>query len=109
MKESIKEHAVHSAKFFQHFMESHTREFFLHKEYGLGAPRWQQVTKHCLMEAAVCDVLGELLNLSKKERAELVTAALVHDFHTRQDLEKAATEGWQAINTAIQKSSKVLR
>lgn len=107
--ESFEEHKAHKLKFFGAFIKPHIHEWQLYKEYGLLTKEWINVSEHCLIEGAVCDVLGELLGLDKKEINTIVAAAFLHDFYKRKELEEAAQYGSEAFSRAVKESTEILR
>jgi hypothetical protein len=63
---------------------------------------WRNVAQHCLVEAAVADVLAEELQLPADERRTIVSAAILHDWYKKREKEQiaqATTAGTYSSNT----------
>lgn len=61
-----------------------------------GLDVWRNVSEHCLVQAAACEVLSEALNLSSESRRNLGLAAMAHDWD-----KKYQTTGLRKINQYI--------
>lgn len=55
--------------------------------------RWENVSKHCLVEAARGDVLADLLKLSPEVKAQLFGAAIIHDFDKKEEIMSTGSKG----------------
>ncbi len=73
-----------------------TREFgalHAHQTEGLwtrdstGKREWGNVSEHCLVEAARVQIFAELLGLDESLSSDLRTAAVLHDFHKKSEIE----------------------
>ncbi|MDO8557227.1 MAG: hypothetical protein Q7R98_02075 [Candidatus Jorgensenbacteria bacterium] len=103
------------------FVEDRDKELLLHKDPGgLWEPDgkkgdWRNVTEHCLMVAARADMLGRFLNLPKDVQEGLDSAAMLHDFYKRREIEMmkngtiAGGDGLVIAWTAGKESEKILR
>lgn len=116
------------AYYFANFIRQHLPEYGLLKEFGLGAEKkvfndgnrmleakdWRNVSKHCILQAEAMDVLADALGFSDEERANLVTAAFIHDFYKvaerNKDKGKAAQgQTNEAIEEAEHESTTILK
>jgi hypothetical protein len=79
--------------YFAMFARSHVCAFKPHwkkgETLGKGPQVWRNVSEHCLVEGVLADVLAEELGLSKEERSDAVTAALLHDWSKKLEVEAA--------------------
>jgi HD superfamily phosphohydrolase YqeK len=66
----------------------------LYQEHGLlpKSEGWDNVAKHCLVEAAAADTLANSLHLDAKEKEKVVKAAFYHDFFKRRSIEMMKAE-----------------
>lgn len=66
---------------------------FVRAEEGfIEEANWENVTGHCLIEAARACILADLLGLDAELKKDLVLAALLHDGHKRQEIEAIQEE-----------------
>jgi HD superfamily phosphodiesterase len=80
-------------KYFSSFALSHMPEMRLLRLGGIlgrGNKEWRNVAEHCLTEAVAADVLAEHLSA---DRSTLVSAALLHDWYKRQEVEAMKVSG----------------
>ena len=94
---------------------------FLLRAAGVGTEilesenQWDNVTGHCLIEAARACVFAELLGFDAELKKDLVLAALLHDGHKKEEMEAIEKElqdggsGYVASNTAMEKYSEGLQ
>jgi hypothetical protein len=61
---------------------------------------WGNVSEHCLVEAARIEVLADMLDMPKKLKKDLMTAAALHDFYKKHEI--------MAFKDAIKKGDSVL-
>lgn len=59
---------------------------------GEKSQRWENVTKHCLVEAARVEEFSDLLNLSPKAKNELFAAAIIHDYNKKEEIEHTGAQ-----------------
>jgi len=52
-----------------------------------GQEDWSNIVRHCLAEAGAADAVARLINLTEKERAQLIEAAILHDFDKKIQVE----------------------
>lgn len=78
------------SKYYLSRLRERTQEFYLEFRLGLAEGEWRRVIAHQLVEAEVCDVLGEQLGLSEKERIDLYLAARIHDIDKKIEIERKA-------------------
>ncbi len=76
-------------KYFSNFASKHMPEMRILQKGGiLGKegenPDWRNISEHCLTEAVAADILAESLQADRKK---LVTAALIHDWYKRREVE----------------------
>lgn len=83
----------------------------LHRIYRLWGQKgtrddWRNVTTHCLVEAARAKIFADLLGFSKEVSTNLITAAALHDYNKRSEVEvgKGVTEiTWESTEeTSVQ-------
>lgn len=84
----------------------------LYTDYGLlpESEGWANIVRHCLIQAAAMEVIADGLKFQKKEKDDLVLAALVHDFYKRRELELIKKEGdsTATLEKAEEQSAKIL-
>jgi hypothetical protein len=87
----------------------HTQEGLLWD--GKGGERWGDVSEHCIVEVARVEELAELLRVPPETRRELATAAALHDFHKRRDIEYTRAHGknWAAFEAIEEQSKTAMR
>lgn len=98
-------------KFFSDFAVSMKDDFKLLKiggVLGMDAKKegWRNVSEHCLVEALEADILAEKMGLDPKK---LKTAALIHDWYKRREIEAVNKLGPEAHNTSIVEDEKLLK
>ncbi|MFA5879718.1 MAG: hypothetical protein WC860_06035 [Candidatus Margulisiibacteriota bacterium] len=81
-------------KFFTNFALKFREQFKLHEQHGLWEKQdsWKNVSEHCLVEAARCEIFAEKLELSKKITDYLVQAGILHDFYKKQEIIKTKNQ-----------------
>jgi hypothetical protein len=75
------------AFYFSNFALRHFREMRILANGGVlgrGNEDWRNVAEHCLVEAVGADILAEVLGVSPKR---VVSAALLHDWYKRREVE----------------------
>lgn len=74
------------------------------------AEDWRNVSEHCLVEAARAEVFAEKLGFSEQVKRDLITAAVLHDFYKKHEIEKATREGLGPKNhmRATEEAAKIL-
>lgn len=75
------------AVYFSNFALRHFREMRILAKGGVlgrGNEDWRNVAEHCLVEAVGADILAEALGVSPKR---VVSAALLHDWYKRREVE----------------------
>lgn len=97
-------------KFFADFAMKHFGNFRLHKEFNVLQKQggWRKVSEHCLAESVAADTLAAELNLSVKERQAMVTAALLHDFYKRRELEAEKQSGAKGMEQEMEHARVIL-
>lgn len=99
--------------YFSHFARSHLSSLRLHEEYGVLEKKegWRNVSEHCLLEAVAVDILAEKLNLDETIRSELVTGAILHDFHKREQMKLFQEKGasTKSLMESEEVSSRILK
>jgi len=97
-------------EFFASFAMKHFSDFHLHKEFGVLEKQegWRRVSEHCLVEAVAADTLAKELNLSADERQAMVTAALLHDFYKRKEIEAEKQGGAKGMEYEMEHARAIL-
>lgn len=99
--------------YFSRFALSFRKDLKLHQEYGVLSKKegWRNVSEHCLLEAVMVDVLAEQLGLSKEERENLVTGALLHDFYKREQMRiiKEGGGSTESLEKSEEESNRILQ
>ncbi|OGD06948.1 hypothetical protein A2899_03575 [Candidatus Amesbacteria bacterium RIFCSPLOWO2_01_FULL_49_25] len=93
-----------SNKYFKKLRQKFAKELALHQKYD----SWDRVIDHCLAVAARVDALSRLLNIPPKLRTQIVSAALVHDFYKRKQIELITQNGLPGYSQSISQSSQHL-
>jgi len=82
--------------------------FKLHKASGLwdredGKKEWGNVSKHCLVEIARVDILANTLGLSEEITNDLKTAAALHDFYKKGEVQNLDNGGlnWASFEKSV--------
>ncbi len=72
---------------------------------------WRNVSEHCIVEATRAEVFAEKLGLSEDVKKDLITAAALHDFYKKHEIEKAAEEGltFEDMINAAKEADKILK
>lgn len=76
---------------------------------------WENVTGHCLMEAARACIFADLLGFDAELKKDLALAALLHDGHKKREIEAIKRElsdggsGYAASNAVTKKYLEELR
>jgi len=75
----------------------------LHKSAGLWAKdergnTWENVSQHCLVEAARVEVLAEQLGFSDGLKESLIEGAVLHDFYKAVEISRVKAEGMKRSN-----------
>ncbi len=76
---------------------------------------WENVSEHCLIEAARTEVLAEWLNFAIDLKNDLVLAAALHDFNKRFEIEAidgdiaAGGSGWAGYDRASETATQELK
>jgi len=89
-------------KYFSDFAVKLKNHFKTLKEGGVSGKEakmegWRNVSEHCLVESVMADVIAEKLDL---DRDKMKTAALVHDWYKRQEIENAKKDGVKGFDRA---------
>ncbi|MDP2676836.1 MAG: hypothetical protein Q8O83_04090 [bacterium] len=74
-------------RYFSHFATTHLAEMRILKKGGvLGKENrdWRNISEHCLVEAVGADILAEYMGADRKN---IVSAALLHDWYKRNEIE----------------------
>ncbi len=111
--------APEEREYFTKLAHSHQKELKLHESYGLwekepSGKTWTNVTEHCLIEAARSKVLSSWLNLPQDIRDSMESAAVVHDFYKKREIElvhediKAGRTGKDGTLKASDESEKIM-
>lgn len=69
--------------------EKYKNEFDILVRHGDLIGEWANVFEHCKKEGEVADVLAQLLSLNEKDKDDLVSAAILHDWYKRKEREAA--------------------
>lgn len=71
--------------------------------------RWGNPTEHCLIEAAIAEIIAEILGLSETDKKTLIIAALLHDWRKRGEIEETKGEtDPKKIEESYEKSKRML-
>lgn len=107
--------------YFLAIAKKHERELQLHEvdgklwEKDASGKDWSNVTEHCLIEAARADIFSELLCFSNEVRGDLASAALLHDFNKKHEIELTREDiaiggdGLAGVRRAEEDAKKTLR
>lgn len=79
---------------------------------GLRQGNWENVTDHCVMEAARARVFADLLGLDAPLKKDLMRAALLHDGHKRREVEaiqQALREGGSGYRASTRVTAAYLQ
>ncbi len=72
--------------------------------------RWGDPTEHCLVEAAVAEILADMVKLPEDQKRLLVAAALVHDWRKKGEVEETRyVTDPKVIEGSYQKSKEGIR
>lgn len=105
-------------RYFSKLALSFRTELRIHRDVGLwernqsGAREWGNVSEHCLVEGARIGVLADRLSLSRAARKDLVSAAVLHDFYKRNEVEsmrEAAAQGRSLHEASISSDHEAKR
>lgn len=88
----------------------------IHKLIGLWAKdasgqTWENVSEHCLVEAARCEALSDALGFSPGLREDLKFAATLHDYFKKSETEIVRNNdlSWDSFAEADRQSQNILR
>jgi hypothetical protein len=78
---------------------------------GSKKKRWENVSEHCLVEAARGEIFADLLKLGPQAKEDLFAAAILHDFNKREEILYTAEHGRtpESFNEAYAKARKELK
>jgi len=76
----------HAAMFRPHFLRGGTLASGFEEKSSRDI--WRNVAEHCLVEAALTDVLAEELKLPDDVRRTVVSAAILHDWYKKREKEQ---------------------
>ncbi len=87
--------------------------FKMHKKadlWGEGEEDWRRVSRHCLVESARVNVLSDLFKLPEDLKKDLISAAAIHDFYKKKEMDKAKEEGlsWKNMKDADKEAENLL-
>ena len=89
--------------------------FKLHKASGLwdredGKKEWGNVSKHCLVEIARVDILANTLGLSEEITNDLKTAAALHDFYKKGEVQNLDNGGlnWASFEKSVAEAESAM-
>ncbi len=84
---------LRKTKYFSDFAKAHFSEMKILEKGGVlgkGNEEWRNISEHCLVEAVGADILAEHLGA---DRQKLITAALLHDWYKRKEIESMKKVG----------------
>ncbi len=79
-------------------------EFHILLQQGELTGDWSNVYQHCLTEARVAEITGDLLQLPEGKKIILIKAAILHDWYKRKEREAVIAGGFEKYNDAGQDS-----
>lgn len=82
-------------------MRQHKKTEQITTDRESGTRPWGNVTEHCLVEVTRAEVLGRLLRLPENIITDMKTAAVLHDFSKKQEIE-ATREATKKGESALQ-------
>ena len=89
-------------------MEKYSKEINILLNEGNLTGDWNNVYEHCMAEAKVAQVLGDLMKLSETDKEDLIRACMLHDWYKRKERELADAAGYSGYENSEHESHRKL-
>lgn len=95
-------------------LENKYVEYFdILKKHGRLIDDWSNVYEHCLKEAEIAELLGQMLYdlnvINLEDKINLIKAAILHDWYKRFEIERVKTDGIRAHYETENESKELLK